>query len=194
MLYSFSGVDDMIFTPDMDQAYRLRHEVFVGEKRWERLRRSDQRDIDEFERPENQHFILKINNKVIGYQRLLPTTLPHLLSHIWPEMCADKAPSGPNIYEWTHHCVHPEYRKSSGSHPGAQLTYALVKWGLRHSVEGVIVEYHPHWVRRFERLGFHVERLGPEVSIHGDPHVAVYMTFDEQTLATIAQVRGFQPA
>jgi acyl-homoserine lactone synthase len=193
MLYSFSGVDDMIYTPDMDQAYRLRHDVFVEEKRWEGLRRPDQRDIDQFEQPENHHFILKINNKVIGYQRMLPTTLPHLLSHMLPQLCAGKAPSGPHIYEWTRHCVHKAHRRTAeGAHYGAQLTYALVKWGLRHSVEGVIVEYHPDWIRRFERLGFGVERLGPEVLISGDRLVAVYMTFDENTLATIARIKGLQ--
>jgi acyl-homoserine lactone synthase len=192
MLYSFSGVDDMIYTPDMDEAYRLRHDVFVEEKRWETLRRPDQRDIDQFERPENHHFILKINNKVIGYQRMLPTTLPHLLSHVMPQLCTrGKAPNGPNIYEWTRHCVHQAHRQSAGPNYGAQLTYALVKWGIRHSVEGVIVEYHPDWIKRFQKLGFHVERLGPEVMIHGEKLIAVYMTFDQHTLDMIEQQKNF---
>ncbi len=192
MLYSFSGVDDIIFTPDMDQAYRLRHDVFVGEKRWENLRRQDGRDIDQFERPENHHFILKINDKVIGYQRMLPTTLPHVLSHVAPELCDPaKMPAGPHIYEWTRHCVHPEYRKKQGVQYGAMLTYALVKWGLKHAVEGIIVEYHPKWIRRFENLGFHVERLGPEVLLHGETAVAVLMRFDQSTLDTIQRLRRF---
>ncbi len=85
----------------MEQAWRLRHDIFVAEKGWTELARPDGREIDQFDTPHAVHFLAMEGDAVIGYSRLLPTTRPHLLSDVLPQLCEVERPVGPQIWEWT---------------------------------------------------------------------------------------------
>src|ERR1700744_2144378 len=93
------------YQAEMDQAYRLRHRVFVEERGWADLARSDGREIDQFDTPDAVHMLYIDEGAVIGYQRMLPSQKPHLLSDVMPYLCEDARPVGPSIWEWTRYCV-----------------------------------------------------------------------------------------
>lgn len=86
---------------EMEQAYRLRHQVFVEESKWEDLRKPDGREIDQFDDARALHMLYIRDGAVLGYQRMLPTMRPHLLSHVTPDLCEGERPVGPGIWEWT---------------------------------------------------------------------------------------------
>ena len=56
----------------MEQAYRLRHDVFVDELGWSDLKREDGREIDQFDDSRAVHMLCIEGDRVLGYQRLLP--------------------------------------------------------------------------------------------------------------------------
>src|SRR6478735_2890963 len=80
---------------EMEQAYRLRHNVFVDEMGWEDLRKPDGREIDQFDDGRALHMLYIEDDRVLGYQRMLPSMRPHLLTEVLPHLCEGDFPVGP---------------------------------------------------------------------------------------------------
>jgi acyl-homoserine lactone synthase len=155
----------------MDQAFRLRHRVFVGELGWKGLRSDDGRERDQFDHDQAVHHLCIHDGNLVGYQRLLPTTAPHLLTDVLSDLCEGPVPSGSNIYEWTRNCVAPEWRDSATgmSRFSFELTAGVVEWGLQSGVDCVTVEYDPHFLLRALQMQFLVRPLGYQRVVAGKP-------------------------
>lgn len=192
MIYVISGADVWRYEELFDQVYRLRHKVFVEDMGWEDLRSPDGREQDKFDDHHAIHHLCVRDGKVVGYQRMLPTTRPHLLSDIFPQLCVGTSPRGPGIYELTRYCVapaHREGRRGVGS-VGSELIAGLVEWGLQAGVHKAIIEFEPMWVLRAMQLQFLARPLGLQTRIGEQNIVATELTFNEHTLQTIREFRG----
>jgi acyl-homoserine lactone synthase len=99
------------YSAEMLQAFELRHRVFVEEKGWQALKRPDGRETDQFDDEHAVHMLYIEAGAVIGYQRLLPTTRPYLLTEVYPQLCDGRPPSGRDVWEWTRYCVAPSRRE-----------------------------------------------------------------------------------
>ncbi len=53
-----------------------------------------EREIDQFDHKHAMHMLYIEEGKVLGYQRMLPSTRPHLLSDVMPELCEVERPVG----------------------------------------------------------------------------------------------------
>lgn len=196
MIYVLAGTDACLYPDLMDQVYRLRHDVFVDELDWSDLRRDDGREIDVFDTPDAVHQIAVRDGKVVGYQRMLPTTKPHLLSDVFPELCQGERPNSLDTYELTRYCVHPAHRtgRRGVSSVGSELMAGFVEWGLASGVPNVIIEFETIWVLRALQLKFLVQPLGYETQIGKQNITATKVTFNHATLAKIREQRGhFEP-
>jgi hypothetical protein len=87
------------------------------------------------------HRILLRDDEIVGYQRLLPTTRPHLLTSVLSDLCRTKAPRGPRIAEWTRFRVAPSHRESRPRSNGVflELAQGVVEWGMSANVDIVTV-------------------------------------------------------
>lgn len=192
MILVLSGADIGTHSDLMDEVYRLRHQVFVDELGWSDLRRDDEREIDQFDTPDAVHHIAVRDGRVVGYQRMLPTTKPHLLSDVFPELCAIERPSSLDTYELTRYCVDPAFRtgRRSVSSVGSELMAGFVEWGLASGVTNVIIEFETIWVLRALQLKFLVQPLGYETQIGKQNITATKVTFNPSTLAKIREHRA----
>jgi acyl-homoserine lactone synthase len=192
MIYVINGSDTHHFPSLMNQVHRLRHEVFVGELGWKDLASDDGLETDDFDHDDAVHHICVRNDKVAGYQRMLPTVLPHLLSDVFPELCVGRSPRGPDIFELTRYCVAPAYREGRRgvSSVGSELMAGFVEWGLHAGVDNVIIEFETMWVLRALQLKFLVHPLGFETQIGKQKIVATKLSFNEETLKTLRDYRG----
>lgn len=177
---------------EMDQAFHLRHKVFVEEKGWTDLRREDGREIDRFDDEHAVHMLFTVEERVVGYQRMLPSTRPHLLSEVLPDLCDGARPNGDNIWEWTRYCVEPQYRERGRmlSPVANALLSGIVEWGLGDGVDTIIIEMNPLWLLRLVQLHFRVTPLGLPKIIGGEETVAVTASFDERTLQRLRETRS----
>jgi acyl-homoserine lactone synthase len=50
----------------LDEYFRLRHEIFVGERGWRDLERSDGRDMDAYDNEQATYLIALDNGRVVG--------------------------------------------------------------------------------------------------------------------------------
>lgn len=192
MIKVIAGHDILLYPELMEQVYRLRHKVFVDEMGWEDLRSADERELDQFDTPDAVHHVAVRHGKVVGYQRMLPTTKPHLLTDVFPELCLVDQPCCPQTYELTRYCVdrtHREGRRGVGS-VGSELVAGFVEWGLLTGVNKVIIEFEPIWIVRGLQWQFFVRPLGLEIKIGKQKIVASEVAFNTNTLDAIRKHRG----
>jgi acyl-homoserine lactone synthase len=167
----------------LEQAFKLRHTVFVEEKKWNDLRKLDGREIDEFDGPQCIYILAVRKGTVLGHVRMTPTTHPHLLADVHARLCARPEPRGPHIWEWTRYCVRPRLRgRRMAGEVAAVIQVAAMEWLFMHGVRDVVVEYHPRFLERHLAFGFQVNPLGLPIEMEGEPVVAVHMQFDFNTI------------
>jgi acyl-homoserine lactone synthase len=174
----------------MRQAHALRHRVFVEEMGWEDLRRSDGLEIDQFDDDRAVHMLHVEGGRVLGYQRMLPSTRPHLLSDVLPQLCEGERPIGDHIWEWTRYCVLPEHRERGRklSPVALSLLTGIVEWGLPRAIDTIIIEMDPLWLLRLVQLHFRVTPLGLPHRMEGRDVLAVTARFDVLTLARLREM------
>ncbi len=193
MIHIVTPENAHLYREEMEQAYRLRHRVFVDEMKWTDLTKPDGREIDQFDDGHAVHMLyIDSEGKVLGYQRMLPSTRPHLLSDVLPQLCEDERPVGPHIWEWTRYCVEPAHRERGRTlSPVANaLLSGIVEWGLESGVNTIIIEMNPLWLLRLVQLYFRTIPLGLPQPIGGQDTVAVTAAFDRRTLARLQEMRG----
>ncbi len=192
MIHVVTPENEHFYQDEMDQAYRLRHKVFVEEMGWENLRKPDGREIDQFDTKHAVNMLYIEGGKVLGYQRLLPSTFPHVLSEIMPELCEVERPVGAHIWEMSRHCVAPGHRAGGRfANPVANaLGTALVEWGLECGISKYIIEIDPMGVLPLIQLHFQPMPLGLPRAINGKDVMAITLTFDGRTLERLREMRG----
>lgn len=192
MIHIVTAENEHHYRDEMEQAYRLRYQVFVEEMGWLNLAKPDGREIDQFDTKHAVHMLYIENDKVLGYQRLLPSTRPHLLSHVTPELCEVERPVGPHIWEVSRHCVAPGHReKGRFASPIANILLSgIVEWGLPNGITTAIIEIDPLLLLRLVQLHFRMLPLGLPRRIGKQDFVAVTATFDQRTLERLREVRG----
>lgn len=193
MLYMIPGRQARRYPEIMDGAYRLRHRIFVEKMGWSALRKPDGREIDQFDTEDALNFVGWEDGAVYCYSRLLPTTKPHLLSEVYPEILdGAEVPSGPDIYEWTRTCVAPERRDSKmGIDRTARMLFtgvaeACVQLGIR----ALTVETDPLWITRFLELGWRARPLALPRNYDGEPLVPIFVEVDEHTVERCRALLG----
>ena len=97
-----------------------RKQVFVDKLKWD-LRHDGVSEQDQYDTPYAQYLILRdeANSEHLGSVRLLPTTRGHILGDVFPFLCSDGVPSGPEIWEITRLVVSP--RANTDPDAGARL-------------------------------------------------------------------------
>lgn len=146
----------------LEQYFRLRHAVYVTERKWRQIERPVPLEIDAFD---TQHaiYLLGVDHSgtIGGGSRLVPTLCPHLLSDIFPMLTASNPPRAENIYEWSRFFVSPELRKSGASSPAAGMVLCgLLEASLELGISQISVVCEAFWPQRLEQLGWSIERLG----------------------------------
>lgn len=192
MLMVIPGSDVSRHATLMDRAFRFRHAIFVEEKGWEELRRPDGCEIDRFDDAHAIHHICVRGDEIIGYQRLLPTTRPHLLSDVLTDLCRRPPPRGARVFEWTRFCVARGHRETRphGDSPFLELAQGVVEWGMANRVDTVTVAIDWRLMVIAMQLRFFVRPLGFPKRLGRDEVVALRMSFNRETLDTIHAARG----
>ncbi|MGH6835561.1 MAG: acyl-homoserine-lactone synthase [Methylocella sp.] len=192
MIHIVTPENDYHYRDEMEQAYRLRHQVFVKEMGWSELAKPDGREIDQFDDKHAVHLLYIEEGKVLGYQRMIPSTRPHLLSEVTPQLCEVERPVGPHIWECSRHCVAPGHRERGRfAAPIANaLLSGMVEWGLECGISIAIIEIDPLLVLRLIQLHFRMMPLGLPQKVGKQDILAVTAAFDWRTLERLREMRG----
>ncbi len=191
-----------VVTPDnesryrdqMDQAFRLRHRTFFEEQGWDGPADADACALDEFDDKHAVHMLYVEKGTVFGYQRLLPTTGPHVLSDILPQLCIDEPLVGPHIWELSHQCIDPAHPwgKHATRPIASALGAALVEWGLGCGVTQCVFPIDVAGILPLAQLHFEPVPLGLPCKIRGRDMIAVMVSLNNRALWRLRWLRGSQ--
>jgi acyl-homoserine lactone synthase len=177
----------------IELCYKFRHRFFVDGLKWEALRRSDGRDVDEFDVPGIVHIVGVDQGEVFSYSRLLPTTRPHLLNTIYPQMLeGNPEPVGETIWEWTRCAVDPKRREGRKAADPATtgMTLGVIETCVMLGIEALHVQTHPMLLTRLMELGFKCKPLALPSQLEGQDVVPFLAYVSEATLQTARAVLG----
>ena len=136
------------YRDEMEQAYRLRYQVFVEEMGWTELAKPDGREIDQFDNKHAVHMLYIEKGKVLRLSAHAYLQRGRIcLSEVMPELCEVERPVGPHIWECTRHCVAQGHRER-GPFVAAPIANALlsgmVEWGLESGISTADHRDRPH--------------------------------------------------
>jgi acyl-homoserine lactone synthase len=159
---------------------------------WEDIRRDNGLEIDQFDHDDAIHHLAFRNGDLAGYQRMLPTERPYLLSTVLRDLCEGPFPCGRNVWELTRYAVAKPWREGRRgvSSVGSELIAGFIEWGQCAGVDEVIIEFEPMWVLRALQLGFLVRPLGYQRTYGRQQVVAAVLKFTPETLRTVRRYRG----
>ncbi len=171
----------------LDLAFQFRHEAFVEEAGWENLRRKDGREIDQFDTVDTIHVIVMKDNFIQAYSRLNPTTKPHVLSEIYPQLASRGLVREKSAWEWSRMGTSKKARNDGRGWTGSiGLLFRCVTYtALKHNIETLIWQAHPVWISRASELGFSPYPLGLPQRISGERVVAARMDVHQEVFATM---------
>lgn len=160
MIYAFREDSQLATSGLMDDIFALRHSVFVEKMNWEVLRRPNGLERDEFDHTDAVHMALVRNDKLLAYSRILPTTRPHLLSDVYPELMHGKPlPRAPDVWEWTRLCAINDPETGLAT-PVRAMMVAVAEISLILRASRFIAQGEPGWVGRLNRLGWAAKPIG----------------------------------
>lgn len=173
--------------------HKVRHDIFVGERGWKTIERPDGRDVDAYD-DEHAIYLLAVDgSKLVGGQRLYPTTRAHMLSEVFPHLVQVRRglPTGHDVYEWTRYFVIRERRTGRTD---CRLLAAMQQYCLDEGISSVTAVAETWWLPRVHMVGFKTKPLGVPQMIEGQPTIAVEVPISSESLASVRSHAGLRGA
>jgi acyl-homoserine lactone synthase len=178
----------------LEQHFRVRHDIYVGERKWEALRRPDGRERDEFDTDDTIYLLAIENQRVIGGSRWCATTKPHLLSEVFPHLADVRGvPRAPDIFEVTRMFIVKERREESaiGASLANQIRCAQFEFCLTEGIRAFSLIMEVFRLPRMHSLGWKVDPLGLPTLIENGWWLAALVHVNEEVLQSTRRKCGF---
>ena len=181
--------NEQLHQDKLEQYFRLRHEIFVKERGWLDLQRSDGREVDSYDN-ENAIYLLAIDREsVVGGQRLYPTLLPHMISEVFAHVAERGIPRASHIFEWTRYLVVKERRMGRTD---CRLLAAIQQFCLEEGITEVTAVVEMWWLPRWQQAGFKVRPLGLPTVIEGQSCIAASIQISQASLDHVRRLAGLR--
>ncbi len=180
MIHAISSANRDLYEDVIEQHFRLRHDIFVGERRWETLRRPDGREIDSYDDEDTIYLLALEARRVVGGHRLYPTTKPSMMSEVFPHLAAVRGcPADPLVWEWSRYFVVRDRRDGALN---LQLMAAVQEFCLDQGIAQVSAIMETWWLPRFHEAGFVVTPLGLPALVENAWTMAATIDIRRETL------------
>lgn len=159
MLHAVSRKDRARFSSALAQMHRDRKKVFVDRLGWRLPVFEGEFEIDQFD-GDGAVYLIEIDDHGAhrGSLRLLPTTAPHLLSEVFPDLCERGVPRGPDIWEITRLCTAPDLADPRPVRQG--LLLGVVEFALMRGVRRYTCMTHVPYLNAVLAVGWACAPLG----------------------------------
>jgi acyl-homoserine lactone synthase len=193
MIYVIDNRNRKGFQPELEQMFRLRHDIYVGRRGWKALEKADGRDVDQFDTNATV-YLLSIDNagSVTGGLRLNPTTGPHLIRDIFPHTVAgEEIPVGEHIYEFTRWFVVKERVSAEENRRVAgELLVAMLEYGQHIGLTHISLCCDSFFWKTMQETRWDVRRLGPVTRYPEGKCISVLFDVSDRMVANTRQIRG----
>jgi acyl-homoserine lactone synthase len=181
-----------VYRDELEQHFRLRHEIYVGERGWHDLARPDGREIDAFDTVDAVYLLGILQGKgVVAGSRLVPSLKPHLMGEVFPQLAPAGVPRASNIFEWTRIFVVPALRQPGRLCLAAGIVYCgIVEFCLQRGISRLSIVCETYWFERLAKLGWNPRPLGRPIEHRGETIIGLIVDMGEVALETTRQAYG----
>lgn len=192
MIECFNYANAHALGPVLPQMFELRKRIFIdGEgytvTSWQGM------EFDRYDTPAAWYGLWRDDAGVArGVMRLNPTTLPYMISDLWPDAVAKMPlPKAAEIWEATRCGIDPALPKDLRQQVTSELMLAYQELGLALGAKAFVAVSEPRvWDRMGFRKGWPLEALGPVIEYDGWNLMAVLMPVSSAVLDNMRKVTG----
>lgn len=167
--------------------FAARKAVFIDLLGWDVPVLDGRFEVDQFDDAHAVYLILTDEREQhLASARLLPTTRPHLLGDLFPELCEGGPPRQADSFEITRFCLDRSLTARERRAARDQLITALVNHALVHGITSYVAIAALRWFQQILSFGWHCRPLGPPRSIGGEQVAAIRIGIDADTPALLA--------
>lgn len=168
--------------------FAARKRVFVDLLGWEVPVLDGTYEIDQFDTPSAAYVVLTGEDGAHrASARLLETSGPHILSNLFPQLCDDPVPHGPDTREITRFCIDPLLHRSERRLARNQLVSELVMHARREGITSYTAVAGLSWSRQILQFGWNCRALGPGMRCGDEELIALQIVIDDETLPALRQ-------
>lgn len=163
MIHLIDNDNRIEYAAQLEQMFRIRHELYVELRGWAALRRDDGREIDQFD-TEDAVYLLGVDDagSVTAGIRCLPTTAPHLISEVFPHaVTAHPVIRDEKTFEITRYFVTKQSLSKAERHRASgEVLCAIHEFGLRSGAERCVVLCDTFFLPTMLECGWSVRPMG----------------------------------
>jgi len=186
MIHVISSMNRHLYEGAIETHFHIRHDIFVGERRWEALARADGKEIDSCDNVDTVYLLAMEGNRIIGGHRLCPTTGPTMIDQVFPNLAAVRGvPSDPLIWEWSRFFVVRDRREGRVNF---ELMAAVQEFCLDEGITHVSAVMEIRWLPRLQQAGFVVHPLGLLAVVEGSWTMAALIEISADTLERVRDI------
>src|SRR3984885_9500448 len=156
-----------LYSEILEDYFRLRHQIYVVERKWTVLDRPDKREIDQFDTDETVYLLGLEGRSIVAGMRLVPTTGPTLLSDLFPKLSLDGPIRRADVYELSRIFV-VKHRRGE-----AVIQAAAMEYGLSVGLSAFTIVLESWWLPRLLDQGWVARPLGLPIAIDSMSTIAV---------------------
>lgn len=186
----------MLFTQDDESAandavmramFEARKRVFVDLLGWDLPVLAGQYEVDQYDDAHARYLILAdTDHRHLASARLLPTTRPHILGQLFPELCDGAPPTGRHSWEITRFCLDRGLRAAERRRWRNALVAGLAHYALEHQITTYTGVAEKSWLDQILAFGWDAAPLGPPRIIGGMTLGALRIEIRPDTPALLA--------
>jgi acyl-homoserine lactone synthase len=193
MIYVIDRLNCAGFHSQIEEMFRIRHDIYVGRRGWKALEKPDGRDVDQFDTDQTV-YLLSLNElgKVVAGLRLNPTTGPHLIRDVFPHTVTEgPIPVGEHIYEFTRWFVVKErVSPEENRRVAGELLVAMLEYGKKAGLTHISLCCDSFFWKTMQETRWDVRRLGPITRYPEGKCMAVLFDVSDRMIANTREVRG----
>jgi acyl-homoserine lactone synthase len=183
-----------LFQRQLERHFRLRHEIYVAERKWQAIARPIDIEMDAFD-TEHAIYLLALDSSgdVIGGSRLVPTTRSHLLGDVFPQLANGSPPRAPDIHEWTRFFVASPYRTAGKpARLAGEVLCGLLEASLQLGTRQISVVCEAFWPERLRSLGWSVKILGERLQLEDGEIIGALIEVTQTALDATRRSYGIE--
>lgn len=190
-LHVITHANRHLYEKALDDYFRIRHQIYVEERRWTELARPDGREIDQFDTPATIYLMAMDGARVVGSHRLVPTSEPNLMSDLFPQLALRGPVRRPDVYELSRVFVTREYRGERAQPRIESIIMAgTMEFALIEGLSQFTIVMETWWLPRFQEMGWNPRPLGVPVDINGMSCIGVTIDVTEEVWQETCLKRG----
>ena len=150
--------------------HRLRYQEVVAKEGWSNIYVADEMEFDRYDNVATEYFIARdADGDVLGVSRSYPTTIPYMLSDVFPFLASEGLPSSHKIHEASRLVLDRSLLTKEARRPVVnELIVAYMERGMQRNIDAYVGFMLPRiWDSTFLRVEWEVEWLGPEIALPG---------------------------